>query len=75
MRTGVQFSKDDTPGCTKEACSLRDANHLMQKRGVVVLGVSTDSVDSHEKFAGKYCHLSNGCLAQKRSPNPASSHE
>ncbi len=54
MRTGVQFSKDDTPGCTKEACSFRDANHLMQKRGVVVLGVSTDSVDSHEKFAGKY---------------------
>ena len=52
--TGVQLSKDDTPGCTKEACSFRDANHLMQKRGVVVLGVSADSVDSHEKFADKY---------------------
>ena len=48
------YPKDDTPGCTKEACSFRDANHEMQKRGVVVLGVSTDSVASHEKFAEKY---------------------
>src|SRR5437588_13008522 len=46
--------KDDTPGCTKEACSFRDANHLMQKRGIVVLGVSADTVASHKKFAGKY---------------------
>jgi thioredoxin-dependent peroxiredoxin len=52
--TGVQWSKDDTPGCTKEACSFRDANHEMQKHGVVVLAVSTDSVASHEKFAEKY---------------------
>ncbi len=48
------YPKDDTPGCTKEACSFRDANREMQKRGIVVLGVSTDSVDSHQKFAGKY---------------------
>ena len=48
------YPKDDTPGCTKEACSFRDANHEMQKRGVVVLGVSTDNVRSHEKFAEKY---------------------
>ncbi len=48
------YPKDDTPGCTKEACSFRDANHEMQKRGIVVLGVSTDSVDSHTKFAEKY---------------------
>jgi peroxiredoxin Q/BCP len=48
------YPKDDTPGCTKEACSFRDANHEMQKRGVVVLGVSTDNVASHEKFAEKY---------------------
>src|SRR5438128_8392336 len=48
------YPKDDTPGCTKEACSFRDANHEMQKRGVVVLGVSTDSVASHQKFADKY---------------------
>ena len=52
--TGVQLSKDDTPGCTKEACSFRDANHEMQKRGTVVLGVSTDSVESHQEFADKY---------------------
>jgi thioredoxin-dependent peroxiredoxin len=48
------YPKDDTPGCTKEACSFRDANHEMQKRGIVVLGVSTDSVASHQKFAQKY---------------------
>src|SRR5579862_8720704 len=48
------YPKDDTPGCTAEACSFRDANHEMQKRGVVVLGVSTDSVASHKKFADKY---------------------
>jgi len=48
------YPKDDTPGCTKEACSFRDANHLMQKRGIVVLGVSTDDVNSHKKFADKY---------------------
>ncbi len=48
------YPKDDTPGCTAEACSFRDANHEMQKRGVVVLGVSADSVESHKKFAGKY---------------------
>lgn len=48
------YPKDDTSGCTKEACSFRDANHEMQKRGVVVLGVSPDNVDSHKKFAEKY---------------------
>jgi peroxiredoxin Q/BCP len=48
------YPKDDTPGCTKEACSFRDANHEMQKRGAVVLGVSADSVESHRKFAEKF---------------------
>lgn len=52
--TSVQLSKDDTPGCTKEACSFRDANRVMQKRGIIVLGVSTDDVNSHQKFANKY---------------------
>ncbi len=52
--TGVQLSKDDTPGCTKEACSFRDANRDMQKRGIIVLGVSADDVESHQKFADKY---------------------
>ena len=48
------YPKDDTPGCTAEACSFRDANHVMQQRGIVVLGVSKDSVSSHQKFADKY---------------------
>ena len=48
------YPRDDTPGCTAEACSFRDANREMQKRGIVVLGVSADSVESHQKFAGKY---------------------
>lgn len=48
------YPKDDTPGCTAEACSFRDANHEMQKRGIVVLGVSADDIPSHQKFAEKY---------------------
>ncbi len=48
------YPKDDTPGCTAEACSFRDANHEMQKRGIIVLGVSADNISSHQKFADKY---------------------
>jgi peroxiredoxin Q/BCP len=48
------YPKDDTPGCTSEACSFRDADHEMQKRDVVVLGVSVDDIASHQKFADKY---------------------
>ena len=48
------YSKDDTPGCTAEACSFRDANQMMQQRGIVVLGVSKDNIGSHQKFADKY---------------------
>ncbi|HTK11550.1 MAG TPA: thioredoxin-dependent thiol peroxidase [Ktedonobacteraceae bacterium] len=48
------YPKDDTPGCTKEACSFRDVYHELQRRGVVVLGVSADSVASHQKFVDKY---------------------
>jgi peroxiredoxin Q/BCP len=48
------YPKDDTPGCTAEACSFRDANREMQERGVVVLGVSADDIASHQKFADKY---------------------
>jgi peroxiredoxin Q/BCP len=48
------YPKDDTPGCTAEACAFRDANHEMQKRGVIVLGVSADDLASHQKFAEKY---------------------
>jgi peroxiredoxin Q/BCP len=48
------YPKDDTPGCTKEACSFRDNFSDFKKRGAVVLGVSTDSVKSHGKFAEKF---------------------
>jgi len=48
------YPKDDTPGCTKEACAFRDANRVMQQRGIVVLGVSADDVESHREFADKY---------------------
>jgi peroxiredoxin Q/BCP len=48
------YPKDNTPGCTKEACSLRDHNAAIAKAGAVVLGVSADSVKSHDGFAAKY---------------------
>lgn len=50
------YPKDDTPGCTKEACSFRDSESEMQKLGAVVLGVSKDSLASHGRFKTKY-HL------------------
>jgi len=48
------YPKDDTPGCTKEACGFRDAWKEIQKLGAVVLGVSPDSGESHQRFARKY---------------------
>ena len=48
------YPKDDTPGCTKEACSFRDAWAKFRKRGITVLGVSPDSEASHKKFETKY---------------------
>jgi len=48
------YPKDDTPGCTKEACSFRDAFSDFKKRGIEVLGVSLDSEASHKKFSAKY---------------------
>ena len=48
------YPKDDTPGCTKEACSFRDAWAKFKKRGITVLGVSPDSEASHKKFETKY---------------------
>jgi peroxiredoxin Q/BCP len=48
------YPKDDTPGCTKEACGFRDLWKDLQKGGAVVLGVSADSGESHQKFAAKY---------------------
>jgi peroxiredoxin Q/BCP len=48
------YPKDSTPGCTKEACSFRDAFARFKQRGIEVLGVSLDSEASHRKFADKY---------------------
>jgi len=51
------YPKDDTPGCTKEACGFRDLASEYKKNNIVILGISKDSVASHKKFAEKY-HLS-----------------
>ncbi|MBX7054482.1 MAG: thioredoxin-dependent thiol peroxidase [Pyrinomonadaceae bacterium] len=48
------YPKDDTPGCTKEACSFRDADDIFKAKGIKVFGVSTDSEKSHQKFISKY---------------------
>ena len=48
------YPKDDTPGCTKEACGFRDGWKELRKLGVVVLGVSPDAPESHQKFRAKY---------------------
>ena len=48
------YPKDDTPGCTKEACNFRDDYSAFEEAGVVVLGISPDSVASHVKFKTKY---------------------
>lgn len=48
------YPKDDTPGCTKEACNFRDQLGSLKALGATVLGVSADDIDSHGKFANKY---------------------
>lgn len=48
------YPKDNTPGCTKEACEFRDSLATIKKAGAVVLGVSMDGRDSHQKFIAKY---------------------
>jgi len=48
------YPKDDTPGCTKEACGFRDDWKTLQKLGVAVVGVSGDGAASHQKFRAKY---------------------
>ena len=48
------YPKDNTSGCTREACSFRDNIKAVEKKNAVVIGVSTDSIESHKKFSGKY---------------------
>lgn len=56
------YPRDDTPGCTAEACSFRDLRALFQENGAEILGVSTDTVKSHKKFQAKF-HLTFPLLA------------
>lgn len=48
------YPKDDTPGCTAEACNLRDNFQILREKGIVVLGVSPDDERSHKNFSSKY---------------------
>ena len=48
------YPKDDTPGCTKEACGFRDLGKKIEKHGAVILGVSPDGAESHQEFSKKY---------------------
>jgi thioredoxin-dependent peroxiredoxin len=48
------YPKDDTPGCTAEACSLRDSNSILLEKGFKIIGVSADNAKSHVKFTEKY---------------------
>lgn len=48
------YPKDDTPGCTKQACAFRDRKSEIEKAGAVVLGISPDDTDSHSAFVAKY---------------------
>ncbi|MFQ3547776.1 MAG: thioredoxin-dependent thiol peroxidase [Termitinemataceae bacterium] len=48
------YPKDNTPGCTKEACSLRDSYNEFSTRGILVIGISADSPKSHQSFAAKF---------------------
>jgi peroxiredoxin Q/BCP len=48
------YPKDDTPGCTREACSFRDSWNEIKKYNAIVIGVSSDTIESHRKFKEKY---------------------
>jgi peroxiredoxin Q/BCP len=58
------YPKDDTPGCTKEACAFRDKTKELTDKGAIVLGVSRDKITSHNKFKAKY-HLSFDLLSDE----------
>ena len=60
------YPRDETPGCTAEACSFRDHESDLSKAGAAILGVSTDPLESHQKFAGKH-HLNFPLLSDETS--------
>jgi thioredoxin-dependent peroxiredoxin len=54
-QTAIYFyPKDDTPGCTAQACSIRDGEQVLANEGITVIGISADSVSAHQKFSTKY---------------------
>jgi len=63
------YPKDDTPGCTKEACSFRDTSDLYDKHNIKVLGISNDSQDSHWRFKQKH-NLTHTLLADPENTVP-----
>ncbi len=58
------YPKDDTPGCTKEACAFRDKTEELTDKGAIVLGVSRDSIAKHDKFRAKF-HLNFDLLSDE----------
>jgi peroxiredoxin Q/BCP len=58
------YPKDDTPGCTKEACSFRDSYEVFKEAGAEVIGISADSEEAHQQFAKRY-HLQFVLLSDK----------
>ncbi|MBT7391465.1 redoxin domain-containing protein, partial [archaeon] len=48
------YPKDNTPGCTKQACNIRDNFSVLEKEGIIIIGISIDDEKSHEKFVDKY---------------------
>ena len=64
------YPKDDTPGCTREACAFRDGIEDLRESKAVVLGVSADSVESHKKFSTKY-NLNFPVVERCRQKSPA----
>ena len=60
------YPKDDTPGCTKEACYFRDQYEIFNQADAMIIGISSQSVESHKKFAEKY-HLSFTLLSDENS--------
>ena len=54
-QTAIYFyPKDDTPGCTAQACSIRDGEQVLANEGITVIGISADSIAAHQKFSAKY---------------------
>ena len=65
------YPKDDTPGCTKEACSFRDLSADFAEKGAVILGVSPDDTKSHVKFRDKFSAAVPAALGPGRRGGPA----